>query len=277
MTRLAYLGPAGTFTEQAAAEFDPSAELVAFASEHAVASAIEDDKADRGVLPVENSLDGSVTGTLDVLVHDSELLICGEVVLPIELCLIAQPGTNEADVRVIYSKPIALNQCRKFLERNYPKARQASSMSTTSAVQKIMTESGSAAIGAERAAEVYGAQVLARGVQDSVYNETRFVVLGESDVAATGHDKTSIAFAVSHDRAGTLVEVLHEFSDRSINLTKIESRPSREELGIYIFLIDMEGHRTDPPVAEALAAVEKIASFYRVLGSYPRYADARDS
>lgn len=277
MTRLAYLGPAGTFTEQAAAEYDPNAELLSFPSEHAVAKAIEEQKANQGVLPVENSLDGSVTGTLDVLVHDSDLLICGEVVLPIELCLIVQPGTDEEDIAVVYSKPIALNQCRKFLEQHYPKARQASAISTTAAVQKIMTESGSAAIGAERAAEQYGGEVLVRGVQDSTYNKTRFVVLDEKDCEPTGRDKTSIAFAVSHDRAGTLVEVLHEFSDRWINLTKIESRPSREELGIYIFLIDMEGHRTDAGVAEALAAVESKASFYRFLGSYPRYDDAGDS
>jgi len=277
MPRLAYLGPAGTFTEQAAAKHDPTAELVPFPSEHAVATAVEEGKAHEGVLPVENSLDGSVTGTLDVLVHDSELLICGEVVLPVELCLIVRPGMKREDIEVIYSKPIALNQCRKFLEQHYPKARQASSMSTTAAVQRIVEERGAAAIGAERAAEHYGADVLARGVQDSAYNKTRFVVLGETDSDPTGQDKTSIAFAVSHDRAGTLVEVLHEFSDRSINLTKIESRPSREELGIYIFLIDMEGHRTDGPVAQALAAVESTASLYRVLGSYPRYDDARDS
>ena len=277
MPRLAYLGPAGTFTEQAAAEYDPAAELISFPSEHAVATAVEGGKADQGVLPVENSLDGSVTGTLDVLVHDSELLICGEVVLSVELCLIVRPGMKQEDVNVVYSKPIALNQCRKFLEQYYPKARQASLTSTTAAVQKIMDEAGAAAIGAERAAERYGAEVLTRGVQDSAYNKTRFVVLGESDCEATGRDKTSIAFAVSHDRAGTLVEVLHEFSDRSINLTKIESRPSREELGVYIFLIDMEGHRTDELVAEALAAVQTKASFYRALGSYPRYNDARDS
>jgi prephenate dehydratase len=277
MTRLAYLGPAGTFTEQAAAEYDPNAELVPFPSEHAVATALEEQKADQGVLPVENSLDGSVTGTLDVLVHDSELQICGEVVLPVELCLIVQPGMKQQDVEVVYSKPIALNQCRKFLEQNYPNVRQASTISTTGAVQKIMAEAGAAAIGAERAAEQYGAEVLARGVQDSTYNKTRFVVLDETDCDATGRDKTSIAFAVSHDRAGTLVEVLHEFADRSINLTKIESRPSREELGIYIFLIDMEGHRTDADVADALAAVESTASFYRILGSYPCYDDAGDS
>ena len=199
------------------------------------------------------------------------------MVLSVELCLIVQPGMKEEDVEVVYSKPIALNQCRKFLERHYSNVRQASTISTTAAVQKVMAEPGSAAIGAERAAEQYGGEVLARGIQDSAYNKTRFVVLDDNDCEATGRDKTSIAFAVSHDRAGTLVEVLHEFADRSINLTKIESRPSREELGIYSFLIDMEGHRTDADVAAALAAVESKASFYRALGSYPRYDDAGDS
>jgi prephenate dehydratase len=276
MSRLAYLGPAGTFTEQAAAQYDPSAELIPCSSEHAVAAAIEEGRADRGVIPIENSLDGSVTSTLDVLIHDSDLKICGEVVLPIELCLIAKKGTEAGDVEVIYSKPIALNQCRKFLDQNYPEARHASAMSTTAAVQRVLEEPRSAAIGAERAADLYGATVLARGVQDATHNETRFVVLGDADSEPTGRDKTSIAFAVSHDRAGTLVEVLHEFSDRAINLTKIESRPSREELGIYIFLIDLEGHRTDDKIAAALNAVEATASFYRVLGSYPRY-DARNT
>ena len=209
------------------------------------------------------------------LVDFGALTVGGEEGLgAVELCLIVRPGMKQEDVSVVYSKPIALNQCRKFLEQHYPKARQASLMSTTAAVQKIMDEPGAAAIGAERAAAQYGAEVLTRGVQDSVHNKTRFVVLSEVDCEVTGRDKTSIAFAVSHDRAGTLVEVLHEFSDRSINLTTIESRPSREELGVYIFLIDMDGHRTDRLVAEALAAVENKASFYRALGSYPRYDDA---
>ena len=133
---------------------------------------------------------------------------------------------------------------------------------------------GGAAIGTARAAELYGGHVLERGVQDSANNKTRFAVVANTDSEPTGRDKTSIAFAVAHDRPGTLVEVLHQFSDRGISLTKIESRPSREELGIYIFLIDLEGHRSEPAAAEALEAVQEIASFFRLLGSYPRSRDA---
>ena len=137
-----------------------------------------------------------------------------------------------------------------------------------------MTVAGGAAIGSARAAALHHAQVLERGIQDNPQNKTRFVVLGQTDSELTGRDRTSIAFTVAHDRPGTLVDVLHEFSDRKINLTKIESRPSREELGIYIFLVDLEGHRTESTVAEALAAVQAKAHFFRLLGSYPRFDDA---
>jgi prephenate dehydratase len=132
------------------------------------------------------------------------------------------------------------------------------------------------AIGPARAAELYGAQVLERGIEDHAHNQTRFVVVAPEDHAPTGSDKTSIAFAVAHDKPGSLVEVLHEFSDRGINLTKIESRPSREELGIYNFLIDLEGHRSDAVVGEAITAVQHKATFFRLLGSYPR-GDAHPS
>jgi len=276
MTRLAYLGPAGTFTEEAALRYQPGAQLIPFASEAAVASAVESGMADEGVLPIENSLEGAVTRTLDVLVHDSKLSIRGEIILAVELCLIAKPGTTSEEITAIHSKPEALNQCRKFIERCFPKARQEAALSTTAAVETALSEEGSAAIAAARAAELYGAEILARGVQDAAHNKTRFVVLGATDAAPTGRDKTSVAFTVPHDQPGTLVEVLHEFADRSINLTKIESRPSREELGIYVFLVDLDGHRLDSPVAEALAAVEAKAFFFRLLGSYPRYDDARD-
>jgi prephenate dehydratase len=276
MRRLAYLGPPGTFTEEAALLLDPEAELLPFTSEAAVAAAVEAGEAEEGVLAIENSLEGSVTRTVDALVHDTALAIRGELVLPIEHCLIARQGATKAEVRVICAHPQALGQCRKFIERELPRATEQAALSNVAAVQEALRVEGLAAIGPARAAELYGAEVLERGIQDSAQNQTRFVLLGTSDMLPTGHDKTSLAFTVAHDRPGTLVDVLHEFADRQINLTKIESRPSREELGIYIFLVDMEGHRSDPVVAEALAAVQAKTYIFRVLGSYPRFDDAGD-
>lgn len=274
MTRLAYLGPPGTFSEEAALRYQPNAERISCPTEAAVAAAIESAQADEGVLAIENSLEGSVTRTLDILVHDTQLVIRHELILPIEHCLIARAGTDTSQIRAVYAHPQALGQCRKYIERCLPDAEQHASLSNAAAVEHVVSISGAAAIGPARAAEVYGAQVLARGIQDNAHNKTRFVVLSPSDAAPTSHDKTSIAFTVAHDRPGTLVDVLHEFSDRGINLTKIESRPSREELGIYVFLVDLEGHRTEPVVAEALEAVRAKAHFFRVLGSYPRSGDA---
>lgn len=271
MARLAYLGPPGTFTEEAALRYQPAAELVPYASEVAVAAAVESGEADEGVLAIENSLEGSVPRTLDLLIHESTLAIRRELILPIEHCLIVRPGMREEDVRVIYSHPHTFGQCRRYLERRFPGVRQEAALSNAAAVQEILKLEGAAAIGSARAAELHGAQVLARGIQDDPHNKTRFVVLAKEDSPPSGRDKTSIAFTVAHDRPGTLVAVLHEFSDRGINLTKIESRPSREELGIYVFLIDLEGHREEPVVAEALAGVRAQAQYFRVLGSYPRF------
>ncbi len=276
MARLAYLGPPGTFTEEAALRYRPAAELLPCPTESAVAAAVEAGNAEEGVLAIENSIEGPVTRTVDVLVHDSRLFIRGEIILSIEHCLIARAGTSPDSITAIYAHPQALNQCRKFIERRFPAARQVAALSNAAAVEEVLPVSGAAAIAGARAADLYGAQVLERGIGDSPRNQTRFVVLGPADSAPTGRDKTSIAFTVAHDRPGTLVDVLHEFSDRSLNLTKIESRPSREELGIYIFLVDLEGHRSDPAVAEALAAVQAKAFFFRMLGSYPRSDDARD-
>lgn len=274
MARLAYLGPPGTFTEEAALRYRPDADLIAYPTEGSVVAAVESGEAEEGVLAIENSLEGSVTRTIDALIHDSHLCIKGEVILAIEHCLIVRPGTKAAEVSVIRAHPQALNQCRKFIERRYPNARQEASLSNAAAVEEVLRIEGGAAIAGARAAKIHGGQVLERGIADNEHNKTRFVVLAHADGEPTGRDKTSIAFTVAHDQPGTLVDVLHEFSDRAINLTKIESRPSREELGIYIFLVDLDGHRADPPVAEALAAVKAKAHFFRILGSYPRFGDA---
>jgi prephenate dehydratase len=269
--RLAYLGPPGTFSEEAGLLHDPEAQLLPFVSVAAVAAAVDSGMADEGVVAIENSLEGSVNETLDILIHESGLSICRELVLPIEHCLLAAPGASSSDVEVIYSHPQALGQCRRFLERCFPKAHPEAALSTAAAVEQMLTQQGAAAIATRRAAELYGAHILAHGIQDNAANKTRFVVLAPHDCPPTGQDKTSIAFSVAHDRPGTLVGVLHQFSDRQINLTKIESRPSKEELGVYVFLVDMDGHRTDPAVAEALEQVREQAFFFKVFGSYPRY------
>lgn len=271
--RLAYLGPPGTFTEEAAILYDPAAQLLPFASVAAVAAAVGSGMADEGVAAIENSLEGSVTDTLDILIHESTLAIRRELVLPINHYLLVPQQAQADSIKVIYSHPQALGQCRRFIERCFPKAQLVAALSTTAAVEEMLAHEGAAAIGTRRAAEIYGATILAKGIQDSQSNVTRFVVLAPEDHPPTGNDKTSLAFSFAEDRPGLLVSVLQEFSSRNINLTKVESRPTKARLGEYIFLVDLEGHRTDAPVAEALARVGAKASMLKVFGAYPRYVE----
>lgn len=251
----------------------PGAVHVPRATIGAVVAAIRSGEADEGIAPIENSLQGTITDTVDLLIEHDDIAICGEIVLPIEHCLMAPPGIDIAGIEVVYSHPQSLGQCRRYLEANFPGVRREAALSNAEAVEIAMRTERAAAIAPARAADIYGAAILRRGIEDSKVNKTRFLVLAREGAAATGDDKTSIAIAVAHDRPGTLVSVLHEFSDRAINMTKIESRPSGEALGVYIFLIDVEGHRTDPMLAQALAAVKEQASFFRVFGSYPAWRD----
>lgn len=269
--RIAYLGPAGTFTEEAARRYAPEAEHVPMPNAAAVAHAVESGQADEGVVPIENSLEGSVPDTLDLLIHESKLNIRAEIVVPIVQCLLVRPGVRAERVRVVHSHPQSLGQCRHYLERTFPGAQLVAHVSNAAAVQEMLKHDDAAAIGPERAAEIYGAEVLQRGIQDRSPNETRFVVLAPADHEPTGLDKTSLCFEVQ-DRPGALLSVLQAISGRGINLRKIESRPSKEQLGTYLFLVDLEGHRLDPTVAEALAEVQRLCrpEHTRVFGSYPR-------
>lgn len=270
--RLAYLGPPGTFTEEAALLYDNTAQLVPFPSVSAVAMAVDSGMADEGVVAIENSIEGSVTDTLDILIHESRAVIRKELVLPIEHQLLAKPGTDASTVRIIFSHPQALAQCRRFIERCFPKADVVAALSNAAAVEEMMASSQPAvAIGTKRAAHLYGAHILAKGIQDRASNVTRFVVLALQDHPPTGCDKTSLCFSFAEDRPGVLCSVLQEFADRNINLAKVESRPSKESLGQYIFLVDLEGHRDDPLVSEALAGVRKKTAMLKILGSYPKY------
>jgi prephenate dehydratase len=270
--RIAYLGPQGTFTEDAALLHDKTAQLIPFPSIPAVAVAVASGMAEEGVVAIENSLEGSVTDTLDLLIHESGVFIRKELVLPIEHYLLVKPGTEAGGVKVLYSHPQALGQCRNVIERCFPKVNVVAALSNAAAVEEMMASiHPAAAIGTRRAAELYGAEILARGIQDKASNVTRFVVLALTDHSPTGSDKTSLCFSFADDRPGVLCEVLQKFAERKINLAKIESRPSKESLGRYIFLIDIEGHHDDSLVNEVLKQVREVTSLFKVFGSYPRY------
>lgn len=276
-TRLAYLGPPGTFGEEAALLYSGQTRLIPFVSHHAIASAVQTGLADEGIMAIENSLEGSVNDTLDLLIYESGLMIKKELTLPIEHCMLAKPGTQVQEIKVIFSHPQALAQCRRFLERIFPKAQLVAALSTAAAVEQMMSNpEPSAAIGSKRSAELYGAEIIARGIQtDSLKapNITRFVVVARADSSPTGHDKTSVCFYIGEDHPGSLCNVLEEFSKRNINLTKIESRPSKESLGKYFFLVDLEGHKQETLINEALEQVKTKTTLFKIFGSYPRYRE----
>ena len=271
--RLAFLGPAGSYTEEAALKYDTNATLVPFTSNSTVASAVEAGLADAGVVPIENSLEGSVTDTLDLLIHESNLFISDELVLPIHHSLLAAERTETKDIKVIYSHPQALGQCRSFLAKRFPQVELVASLSTSAAVQEMLAQGpGGAALANQRAGALYGAKLLEQRIEDNPNNLTRFVVLAKSDGEPTGTDKTSICFSFDGDAPGLLYRVMGEFSNRGINLAKVESRPTKQSLGRYIFLIDLLGHREDKTIREALADVESQVSTLRIFGSYPQYS-----
>jgi len=272
--KVAYLGPPGTFSEEAALKYDEKTQLLPFPSIPAVAAAVDTGIAEEGVVAIENSLEGSVTDTLDLLIHESKLLIRQELVLPVEHHLLVKPGTEALELKVIFSHPQALAQCRRFLERCFPQAEMMAALSTAAAVEQMMSSSTpAAAIGTHRAAQLYGAQILAKNIQDHSPNVTRFVVLARNDHPPTGRDKTSLCFSFGEDRPGLLYGVLKEFAECNINLAKVESRPSKESLGKYIFLVDLEGHRQDPLISQVLNKVQAKTSLLKVLGSYPRFKE----
>ena len=273
MTRtLAFLGPSGTYTEEAALLYDPQAELRPFPNITAVGMAVASGETDQGVVPIENSIEGSVNFTLDLLVSEGSLLIRNEMVLPIEHYLMGRPGTRVDDIQVIYSHPQALAQCREYLESRFVNAERSASLSTAQAVgDAIASQVPAAAIGPRRSADLYHAEIFDSAIQDVATNATRFVVLGKSDHPPTGNDKTSMYFTFGEDVPGQLYTVMGEFARRDINLAKIESRPTKTSLGQYIFLIDCDGHREDDSLGDAIEAVRGRVSSLRVMGSYPKW------
>jgi prephenate dehydratase len=276
----AFLGPRGTFSEEAAllhvrrsGREDVPGELVAFASIPALTAAVETGLATEAVLPIENSIEGSVSATLDLLIHETPLKVAAEVVLPVRHFLVTAPGATLADLRVVTSHPQAFGQCRRFLERCLPAAEQVAALSTAAAVQEVASgpDPHRAAIGTARAAELYGGQVLAHDIQDARSNLTRFVVLGQRDAPRTGDDKTSFGFTLQANVPGALHAVLGAFAAEGLQLTKVENRPTKGWLGDYVFLVDLEGHREDPPVTRALARIRDNCALFKVFGSFPRF------
>jgi prephenate dehydratase len=268
--RIGYLGPAGTYTEQAALLYAPDAGLAPLPTIMAVGTAVANGELAAGVVPMENSLEGSVTFTLDLLIAQSGLSIRNEVVIPIHHYLVSLPGVSSHTVEVIYSHPQALAQCRTYLESHFPTIPREASLSTAAAVADMeASRVPAAAICPQRATEIYDVQILDQGIQDNDTNQTRFVVLSHDDHPPTGHDRTSICFSFTVDRPGNLYNSIGEFARRNINLVKIESRPTKQELGRYIFLIDCEGHRAEADVAAALDGLRQRVDMLKVLGSYP--------
>ncbi len=265
--RVAYLGPHGTFSEAAVFQrFGQATEGVAADSIDGVFAAVESGAANYGMVPVENSTEGAVGRTLDLLLN-SGLKICGEVLLQVHQCLMS----NENDlslIRKVYSHPQSFGQCQGWLNTHLPQAERITASSNADAARLAASESFAAAVGGAQAARHFKLNVLSQNIEDDARNTTRFLVLGKQEVAPSGRDKTSLAMSAVN-RPGAMHDLLTPFASNGVSMTKLESRPSRTGLWEYVFYVDIEGHQSDARVAAALAQLKQIAAFVKVLGSYP--------
>jgi prephenate dehydratase len=265
--KISILGPRGTFSEEAAHKFSKTPELLLGKDMEEIFESVLSRKADYGIVPVENSLEGSVGVTLELL-QKKDTKICGEIILNIRHSLVALPSVGLPDIKEIISHPHALAQCKNFI-RNL-KANTRSFHSTAEAAREIAQQKlkNVAAIAPKIAAQLYNLKILKEDIQDENRNQTRFLVIATEDHEKTGRDKTSIILGLK-DRPGALYDALEGFALEKINLTKIESRPSRKALGDYVFYIDFEGHRKDARVRKVLRNLKKRVAFMKILGSYP--------
>lgn len=274
--KVAFQGERGAYSEEAAlAYFGPSVEFDPCRSLREVFERVENRRADDAIVPAENSLEGTVSQTYDLLLTKN-LQIVGETVYPIRHCLLVLPGVTLKSVSAVHSHPQALAQCQEYLERL---GVQSIATYDTAGSAKLISEQGLtkvAAIAGSRAAEIYQLEILARDIQDLPENLTRFFILGTTQTSPSGRDKTSVVFAVKHE-PGTLFQAIKQFADRKLNLTKIESRPIKGKPWEYHFYVDFEGHRDDRVVAQALKAIEHVTTNLRVLGSYPQVSRNRRS
>ncbi|MCA6084876.1 prephenate dehydratase [Candidatus Endomicrobiellum agilis] len=264
-TKIAFLGPWATFTHQAAIKnFGSTGCFIPVGSPTEVMMEVESGRAEFGVVPVENSNEGSVNVTLDILV-ETELKICGEISLKIEQCFIGKD--REAKIMRVYSHPHALAQCRNWINRNYPEAELIPVSSTAEAAKKVAKEDFAGAIAGEAAAKIYDLCILKKGIQDSRENFTRFFVLGKISTKPSGKDKTSLVFTVK-DKVGALYNILGIFNKNNVNLAKIESRPTKKRAWEYMFFVDFKGHVEDANIAKTIESLERSCILVKSLGSY---------
>jgi len=287
MVKLGYLGPKGTFSHEALKVYKNILERKyseevfvkdnkkyceqAYTSIRDLLFDVEYSKIDEAVVPLENSLEGSVNETLDILANEVDLKCKAEVIIRIRQNLLIKKGGKSDKIKYIVSHPQAIGQCKKYISDNFNDAEIKLVYSTAGAAEFVANSKGGfAAIGSSIAAEEYGLDIYAKDIQDGENNFTRFVIISKNDSQKTGSDKTSIVFS-TENKPGSLYRVLDIFSLWDINMTRIESRPAKKSLGSYIFFVDIEGHRNDEDVHDALTMVRKKTSFYKFLGSYPKY------
>jgi prephenate dehydratase len=276
--RIGFLGPAGTFSEQALLSQKDLAEmeLVDYSSIPDVLAATQDGELDLGFVPIENSIEGTVNAALDVLALESELLIQREVVINVQLNLLALPGVSLEEITAVAGFPVAMAQVRSWLRGTLPAAEVVAANSNADAARlvQLRAERPLAAVSTALAAELYGLDVVASDIEDHPENQTRFVVVAREGIPApTGHDKSTIVCFQRADQPGSLLAILQEFAARAVNLTKLESRPTKKGLGHYCFIIDLDGHIADELVADALRDLKSKLADVKFLGSYPAAGD----
>ncbi|MEW9121416.1 MAG: prephenate dehydratase [Thermotaleaceae bacterium] len=266
---IGYLGPEGSYSHAASQIYAPEAIGIGMSSFSEIFEGVETERLDIGILPIENSTEGAVTAVMDGLLHRKKVKIIDELIYQIKHCLLSNSKTMDK-IAYVLSHPQALGQCREFFARNYPQIGlipcESSSQACITAKEKGETYG---AIANKQAGEIYGLNVLNGKIQDNLFNQTRFIMIGRKDTEITGKDKTSIVFSFQDDYPGSLYSILREFADEDINLTRIESRPAKAEMGKYIFYIDFCGHYKEEKVNRILQRIEKLTSWIKILGSYP--------
>ena len=271
--KIAFLGPEGTFTEEALIKYIKDIkeyEKMPISTIQDVIKSVDRGEVWQGVVPIENSIEGSVNITQDILTFESDAKIIGEITIPIKHHLIGKKGTKIKNIKKILSHPHATAQCRIFLAGKCAGCEIIAANSTAEAVKKLVSsESDTAAIGTKIAASIYDLEILFSDIEDSKENKTRFVIIGTIIPPKTGNDKTSIVCFLKKDKPGSLFNILKEFAERNINLTRLESRPAKKDLGDYVFMIDMEGHIHDKTIYEAIESLRNKVYLVKILGSYP--------